>query len=249
MAGKSYGLFCPISKACEILEPRWTMQILAEMGGGATRFNDIRRGIPRISPSLLSKRLKEMERNGLVDRIVNPANDTVDYVRTDRALELYPIMVALGEWAQRNIEPDIALCDKDARTLMWYVRRKIDTDALPQRRIVIRFHFTDAPQGENSFWLIAKPGAAVELCLSDPGFDVDLYVDTEIPILTGAMMGRCSLAGEIDRDRIRLVGAPLLSRTIGKWLILSRFAATPGMTQMDTSQRRAGSTAAARIFR
>ena len=86
MSEKSYGLFCPVSKACEILEPRWTMQILAEMSGGATRFNDRRRGIPRISPSLLSKRLKEMESNKLIERIVDPAKETIDYVRTERAL-------------------------------------------------------------------------------------------------------------------------------------------------------------------
>lgn len=232
MSEKSYGLFCPVSKACEILEPRWTMQILAEMAGGATRFNDIRRGIPRISPSLLSKRLKEMERNGLIDRIVDPAKETIDYVRTERALELYPILVALGEWAQRNVDPDIALCDRDARTLMWFLRRKVKTEELPQRRVVLHFHFIDAPEGENTFWLLAKPGTAVDLCLSDPGYDVDLYIETEIPILTGAMMGRCSLIGEIERERIRLVGAPLLRRTISNWLMLSRYASTPGILRM-----------------
>jgi DNA-binding HxlR family transcriptional regulator len=118
---------------------------------GNTCFNDIRRAIPRISPSLLSKRLKEMERNGLIDRIVDPAKETVDYIRTTQAQELYPILVALGEWAQRNIEPDAALCDKDARALMWFVRRKIKTEELPERRVVIRFHFSDAPERENTF--------------------------------------------------------------------------------------------------
>lgn len=245
MSGKSYGLFCPVSKACELLEPRWTMQILAEMGGGATRFNDIRRGIPRISPSLLSKRLKEMEQNGLVDRVVDPAKETVDYVRTARALELHPVLVALGEWAQRNIEPDVALCDKDARTLMWFVRRKVNTEELPQRRVVIRFHFVDAPEGERTFWLLSRPGSAVELCLSDPGFDVDLYVETEIPILTGAMMGRCSLSGAIERERLRLLGAPILRRTIGKWLMLSRYASTRGVLQMPDLASRVASSAGA----
>lgn len=229
MAATTYGLFCPISKACEVIEPRWTLQILAEMGSGATRFNEIRRGIPRISPALLSKRLKEMEQQRLIERIVDPASRTVDYVRTQRALDLHPIMVALGEWAQRNIDPDEALCDGDPRTLMWYVRRKIDVDQLPRRRVVIRFALSDAPRGESRYWLVARPGAPVELCVSDPGHDVDLYIDTEMPILTGALLGRCSLAGEIERERIRLTGTPSLSRTIGKWLMLSRFAATTGI--------------------
>jgi DNA-binding HxlR family transcriptional regulator len=237
MSGKAYGLFCPISKACEVIEPRWTLQILAEMGGGATRFNEIRRGIPGISPSLLSKRLKEMEQQGLVEKSKNSATGTVDYVRTDRALELHPIMVALGEWAQRNIDPEIALCDKDARTLMWYVRRKINVGELPKKRNVMRFHFVDAPSGENRFWLVAKPGLPVDLCLSDPGHDVDLYIDTEVPILTGVLMGRCSLRGAIAQDLIRLSGARNLSRTIGKWLTLSRFAKTSGIVPIEEGKR------------
>lgn len=190
------------------------MQILAEMGGGATRFNDIRRSIPRISPSLLSKRLKEMESNELFERIVEPAKETVDYVRTERALKLHPILLALGEWAQRNVDADIALCDREARTLMWFLRRKVKMEELLQRRNVLHFQFVDAPEGEDTFWLLAKPGIAEELCLSDPGFDVDLYIETEIPKLTGAMMDRCYFSREIQQERIRLIGAPILRRTI-----------------------------------
>ena len=114
MSDKPYGLFCPIAKACEVLEPRWTMPILAEMSCGTTRFNELRRGMPRISPTLLSKRLKEMEEQGLVERIIDKGSGTVDYVRTPRALELHPILVALGHWAQRNIDAEAALCDRDA---------------------------------------------------------------------------------------------------------------------------------------
>lgn len=126
------------------------MQILAETSVGATRFNDIRRGIPRISPSLLSNRLKEMESNEFIKRIVDPAKETIDYVRTERALELHPILVALGGWGQRNVDPDIVLCDRDARTLMWFLRRKVKMEELPQRRNVLHFHFNNAPEGEDS---------------------------------------------------------------------------------------------------
>jgi DNA-binding HxlR family transcriptional regulator len=233
MSEKPYGLFCPIAKACEVLGPRWTMPILAEMSCGTTRFNDLRRGMPRISPSLLSKRLREMEDLGLIERVIDKGSGTVDYMRTPRAVELHPILVALGNWAQRNVDVDAALCDLDAGALMWLLRRKINTDELPPTRVVMRFHFTDAPKTECSCWIVAKPGVEVDLCLSDPGFDVDLYVDTQVPILTGVLFGRHSLSREIEQERIRLIGAPRISRTIGKWLRLSTFAPSAVLAQMD----------------
>jgi DNA-binding HxlR family transcriptional regulator len=233
MSEKPYGLFCPISKACEILEPRWTMPILAEMSCGTTRFNDLRRGMPRISPTVLSKRLREMEEQGLIERIVDKGSGTVDYMRTPRALELHPILVALGHWAQRNVDTEAALCDRDAPTLMWLLRRKVNVDELPATRTVMRFHFTDAPKKKGNYWLVAKPGLAVDLCLSDPGFEVDLYVDTEIPILTGILFGRYSLSMEVNRGGLRLVGAPRLIRTINKWLSLSYFAPSARLAEMD----------------
>ena len=203
MSEKPYGLFCPIAKACEILERRWTMPILAEMSCGTTRFNDLRRGMPRISPALLSKRLKEMEKQGLIERIADKGSGTVDYMRTPRAVELHPILVALGHWAQRNVDAETALCDRHAPTLMWLVRRKINADELPPKRIVMRFQFTDAPETERSYWIVIKPGMAVDLCLADPGFDVDLYVDTQIPVLTGILFGRAPFS----RNRARAAQA------------------------------------------
>ena len=99
MPSKSYGLFCPLAMACEILEPRWTMLILNELWSGATRFSEIRRGVPGISPTLLSKRLKEMEKRGLIERLEDTAKGTVDYIRTPMAIELEPALMSLGEWA------------------------------------------------------------------------------------------------------------------------------------------------------
>jgi len=209
------------------------MPILAEMSCGTTRFNDLRRGMPRISPTLLSKRLKEMEEQGLIERITNKASGTIDYVRTPRAVELHSILVALGHWAQRNIDAETALCDRDPKTLMWLVRRKINSDELPPTRIVMRFHFADAPRAERTYWIVAKPGMAVDLCMSDPGFDVDLFIDTQIPVLTGILFGRCSLSREIEQERLRLIGAPRIVRTIGKWLSLSYFAPSASLARVD----------------
>ena len=174
-----------------------------------------------------------MEDQGLIERVIDKGSGTVDYMRTPRALELHPILVALGHWAQRNIDAEAALCDRDAPTLMWLLRRKVNTDELPATRVVMRFHFTDAPKKKSNYWLIAKPGLAVDLCLSDPGFDVDLFVDSEIPILTGILFGRYSLPLELERGGLKLVGAPRLGRTINKWLSLSYFAPSASLARID----------------
>ena len=114
MTSKPFGLFCPTSKASEVLMPRWTIQILGELWEGATRFNEIRRGLPGISPTLLARRLKEMQENGLVERVEDPATGTIDYIRTEKAVELDPILQGMARWAQRHIDAEIALEERDA---------------------------------------------------------------------------------------------------------------------------------------
>lgn len=123
----------PISRACELLEPRWTIQIIAELWNGSTRFNDIRRAVGNISSALLSNRLKELEELGLIERLVDPATDAVDYFRTERAIKLEPALNALAEWAQCNIEADVFLSGMDVSTLMWGIRRHIEISELPMQ--------------------------------------------------------------------------------------------------------------------
>ncbi len=219
MTIKSYGLFCPLAMACEVVEPRWTLLILAEIWSGATRFNEIRRGVPGISPTLLSKRLKEMEKQGLVERLEDTAKGTIDYIRTPMAVELEPALMALGEWAYRNIEADVTLSDLDPGYLMWNLRRKIDPLELPERRVVVRFHFTDLRENEATYWLIARPGMTVDLCMADPGFEVDLFVEADSKAMASAWMGYSSLQAEMSHDRIFLTGDPSLIKTIDKWLL------------------------------
>ncbi|MCW3783840.1 winged helix-turn-helix transcriptional regulator [Defluviimonas salinarum] len=224
MAEKSYSLFCPLAMACEIIEPRWTLLILAEMWDGSTRFNEIRRGVPGISPTLLSRRLKEMEANGLVERIEDRAKATVDYVRTPLATELEDAMTCLGDWAYRNIRASVVLGEPNPDYLMWQLRRTIDPVQLPRRRIVIRFHFTDLTEEVASYWMVAKPGVDVDLCMSDPGFEVDLFIEAEVKALTSAWMGYSALETEIANDRIYVSGDPILIRSVDRWLGLCPYA-------------------------
>jgi len=219
MSNKKYGLFCPIAMATETLEPRWTLLILTEIRCGSTRFNEIRRGVPGISPTLLSKRMKEMERQGLIERVEDKAAGTVDYLRTPMAKELEPILTALAEWSFRNIGSERALAEINPDYLMWSLRRNIDTAALPERRVVLRFHFTDLKEDQSTYWLVCRPGTAVGLCLTDPGFDVDLYFEADSKTFTSAWMGYTSMQAEISAERVFLSGDARLIKTLDSWLL------------------------------
>ena len=190
MSQAPYGRLCPITHACDILEPRWTIPVLCELWAGSTRFNDIRRGVGAISPGLLSRRLKELEAADLVARIADKASGMIDYVRTRKAIELEPALNALAEWAQRNIDAEIALCGTNLSTLMWSMRRWIDVNELPRRRVVIRFHFSDRNLAYDTYWMVVEPGAQPELCTSIPGLDVDLFVEADVLSLSAILTGR-----------------------------------------------------------
>lgn len=235
MTRRPYGLICPISLACEILEPRWTIQILTELWNGSTRFNDIRKGVGNISSALLSRRLKEMETLGLVERLEDKAAGTIDYFRTEKAIRLEPVMNALAEWAQCNIEAEIALSGGDVSTIMWGVRRKIDLAELPRRRAVIRFHFRGIPQPKYPhYWFVVEPGADLpELCSVDPGRDVDLYVETCVVSLGAIIEGRSSIEREKERGGLFLSGEPALARSMHRWLRPSVWAALDGIVPLS----------------
>lgn len=226
MSNDGYNQFCPVAKACEVLEPRWTLLLLCEMWSGSTRFNEIRRGVPGMSPTLMSRRLKEMEERGLVRRSENRATGEINYTTTKIADELEPIVHALGKWAHRNVDADVTLENLDARLLMWNMRRKIDATALPEaRRSVIQFIYPELPRDEQSYWLIARPGTPVDLCSTDPGHDVDLFVTADLKALTSAWIGLSSLRVEIAHDRIKLSGDAAMADSIDRWMVRSSYAA------------------------
>ncbi|TCL69667.1 helix-turn-helix domain-containing protein [Rhizobium sp. BK251] len=226
MTNGGYNQFCPVSKACEMLEPRWTLLILCEMWSGSSRFNEIRRGVPGMSPTLLVKRLREMEANGLIIRVENTATGEIAYRTTNMANELEPIVHALGKWAHRNIDTDVTLERLDARILMWNMRRKIDVNALPgRRRNVIKFTYPELPRDERNYWLLAKPGTPVDLCLTDPGYDVDLFVTADLKAMTSAWMGFSTFEAELAHERISLIGDTTLASSIENWMVRSSYAA------------------------
>jgi DNA-binding HxlR family transcriptional regulator len=225
MANDGYNHFCPVAKACEMLEPRWTLLLLCELWSGSTRFNEIRRGVPGMSPTLMAKRLREMESHGLVTRTQNQVSGEINYTTTGIADELEPIVHALGEWAHRNVDAEVTLENLDARLLMWNMRRKIDSRELPRtKRSVIEFTYPELSEDERKYWLIAKPGAPVDLCSIDPGHDVDLFVSADLKSMTSAWMGLSSLNSEISRGKIALVGDAAIAGSLDRWMVRSSYA-------------------------
>ncbi len=229
MTAKRYGMICPITKACELLEPRWTIPILTELWSGSSRFNDIRRGVGNISSALLSKRLKELQEKGLVERVEDRATGNVDYVRTDMAIALEPSLDALAVWAQRYIGAEAAAGENNLSSLMWSVRRYVEPRELPRRRIVIRFHFTDTAEPYDTYWIVAQPGLDIELCTDVPGFDVDLFIEATVASLSGIVLGRTDIALQLEKGNLYLSGDARLAKTINRWLSLGAYAEVEGI--------------------
>ncbi len=217
MRNRPYGLICPISHACEVLEPRWTIPILTEMWGGATRFNDIRRGVGNISTALLSRRLKELVEQGLIERIEDPATGKVEYIRTQRGIDLEPVLDAMGKWAQCNIQAKEALGNLTVSKLMWQMRNYIDPEQLPNRQLVFQFRFTDPDLEYSKYWALIRPGFPIEICVTAPSSEIDLFIETNCMSLSSIIPSRTTIARELEEGRLFLSGDAMLSRTMDRW--------------------------------
>jgi DNA-binding HxlR family transcriptional regulator len=213
-----YGQFCPVAKASELLTRRWTPLIMRELISGSARFNEIHRGVPLMSRALLSQRLKELE-----DADVIRHDDTPAYRLTEAGEELAPVIVAMGLWGQRWVESAADGPDWDAGVLMWDMRRRIDTAALPAGRTVLQFDFADAPAEMRRWWLLIEDDD-VDLCQSDPGFDVDLFVESTVRAMGRVWIGRRDLHAAVAAEEIVLHGDAGLGRNVGRWLMLSLIA-------------------------
>ena len=221
---QGYGQFCPVAMATEVLGTRWTILVLRELLCGSTRFNELRRGVPRMSPALLSKRLGELETHGLITRRVDADSGAPAYRLTEAGEELRPTVMSLGSWGQRWLESQLSLRNLDPSLLMWDMRRNLDTTPVPRRRVVIEFIYPELPESQRKWWLIVEPDRTVDLCHIDPGFDVDLYATVDLRTMTEIWMGLRSVADAVNRETLLLVGSPDLKRSMQTWLGLSPFA-------------------------
>ncbi|MDE1935659.1 helix-turn-helix domain-containing protein [Bradyrhizobium sp.] len=225
MSDSGYSQFCPVSMAAEIICSRWTLLVLRELVQGSSRFNELRRGVPSMSPALLSKRLKDLEAAGIVRRTAAEREPGVhEYRLTPAGEELRPIIEAVGVWGHRWVTTEATLKNLDANLLMWDIRRNINTDPMPHRRNVIQFIFKDRPPAERNYWLIVEPRNEVDLCVVDPGFDVDLYVSTDLRTMTEIWLGYASAGLASDDGRLVVTGNRDLAADLRAWLKLSMFA-------------------------
>jgi DNA-binding HxlR family transcriptional regulator len=218
---KGYGQFCPVAKAAEVVGERWTPLELRELIAGSRRFNDLRRGVPLMSPALLSKRLKTLEKAGIVERCQEGRGTA--YQLTEAGSELEPLIEMLGVWGQRwsrsNFEPE----DLDPGLLMWDLKRNAKPEALPAERVVVKFEYTDATPSKRHWWVVNEAGW-VDLCLTDPGFEVDLYVITDIRTMSMVWMGDRTLSDATDSGDMDIIGPSTLQRQFRRWLGLNPFA-------------------------
>lgn len=212
---KGYGQFCPTSKAAEILAERWTLLVVRELLHGSSRYNDIRRGVPRMSPTLLAKRLKQLERAGLVARVQKRGENAIEYHLTECGLDLKPLMGTLADWGYRWVNQTLSREDLDPGFLMWSIRRNLVIKSLPGSRTVIYIEFRDG-RPPRRWWLVVANGEA-DLCVKDPGYEIDLIMQTDVLSLTLFFECRISLAEARSSGRIKLQGSALLIRTINQW--------------------------------
>jgi len=231
-----YGQFCPIAAACEVFAERWTPLVLRELLSGSRRFNDLQRGLPLMSRTLLAQRLRELESAGLIERVPKPKGRGFEYHLSQAGDELGPIVMGLGEWGQRWVYTRVSKDDLDPRLLMWDMHRRIRAEALPARRVVVQFDFNGLPRATkrmNRWWLILdKP--EVELCLRDPGYEVDLLVGADLFAMTRVWTGELAWP-EAVRDRsIAVHGPASLARAFPGWLKLGVFAQARAASQLKS---------------
>lgn len=221
---KSYGQFCPLALASEIVGERWTLLVLRELMLGARRFNDIHRGVPRISPSLLSRRLKALERTGIVER--RQECGRTEYVPSEAGEELMPAIESLAVWGKHWLPATLSQDNADPDLVMWDMHRRINLERMPASRTVICFEFTDQPQAKRLRWIV-RDAHDVELCIIDPGFDADVYVTTDSRTITWVWFGDVAIAQALADGHIDLHGPRDLCEAFPSWLGLSLLAEVP----------------------
>lgn len=212
---KTYGQFCPLAQATQLLCERWTFIIVRELIAGSTRFTELQKGAPLMSPTLLSTRLKQLIAAGVIDIKGGKGNHT--YHLTSAGTELRPMVELLGvwdhRWAQSNLDQD----DLDAGLLMWDMRRSVDPQVFPSHRVVVQFEYPDAPSGNQHWWLVSENGE-IDLCLNNPGFDVDIIIACSLKMMTEIWTCQQTFREAVNKGDVKVMGDPKLTRNLQEWL-------------------------------
>lgn len=223
--GAKYGQFCPIARAAEVLGERWTTLVIRELYCGSTRFNDLQRGLPRMSSSLLSRRLKELENAGIVAKSRVSSGRGYDYQLTEAGQALGPVLEHMGAWAQQWSRDEIIVDENlDPDLLMWDIRRCVTRKGIPRnRQFVVNFQFPSMPSNRRAYWLLFSDGE-VEICYRDPGYDVDLHVATDVKTLVEIWLGHRPIEEAMSDGSLSLTGATKDVLAFRAWFALSTLA-------------------------
>jgi DNA-binding HxlR family transcriptional regulator len=214
------GQYCPVSYAADVLGDRWTVLILREMIGGATHFNEIERGLPKVSRSLLSQRLRHLVQIGVLERVVGADGRTSEYRLSDAGRELQPIVMAMGEWAVRWVIGEPRPDELDPAFIMWWMQRRVNTDALPPGRTTARFDILGDQR--DVFWLVLQHDDT-SLCVTDPGIHTDVAVEAETVAFHRVYAGRITFMDALKAGTITLRGPRDLTRAFPNWFSWSPF--------------------------
>jgi DNA-binding HxlR family transcriptional regulator len=223
---KGYGQFCPVAVASEIFAERWTPLILRDLFLGSRRFGELYRGMPLISRTLLAQRLRQLEDAGVIVSTPAPTGRGREYTLTKAGEEFREVIERLGEWGQRHAAQQFAPDNLEPTFLMWAMHRRIDVSRLPAPRVVARFHLRGVPARHKQVrtcWLVLEPSGA-DVCMKDPGFEVDLLVHADVGALARMYAGHASVAETVRSGGIRLEGPRALVQAFPSWLQQSHFA-------------------------
>jgi DNA-binding HxlR family transcriptional regulator len=218
------GQFCAIALAAEVLAERWTPLVVRELLCGSVRFNDLQRGVPRMSSALLARRLKELQFAGIVERRRGAAGG-FEYHLTAAGRELFPVVEQMGLWAQRWLRHDLVdTANLDSDLLMWDIRRNVAARPAPRDgRYVVEFRLSGVPMSRRRYWLVFERGV-VDLCYRNPGFDVALFVAASLRLLTQIWLGHIPIDQAIRDGRLQLDGSRGDITGFRSWFALSMFA-------------------------
>ncbi len=218
-----YGQFCTVSRGAEVLCERWTPLVIRELLCGSRRFNDLHRGVPRMSTSLLAQRLRRLERFGIIKRYAE--GKVWEYCLTDAGEELRPLVMGLGHWGAKWIGSDLRDNELDVGLLLWDIRRSVRLGEFPPEPVIIHFQFRDGRREEQLWWLVVENGTA-DLCRDDPGRDLTLVVESTVRALTEVWAGDRSPQEVQQARELCIKGGERHARQFWRWLGMGTFAAT-----------------------
>jgi DNA-binding HxlR family transcriptional regulator len=220
---RTYGQFCPISKAAEVFCERWTPLILRDLGKGVSRFSELQRGVARASPTMLSRRLKELELEGLVERHRADSGRGWTYHLTASGRDLMPLVHALDVWGQRWSCRELMEHELDAGLLLWAMERGSCPDAFGTDRSVVQLTFRERPSRWRHYWFVSENGAT-QLCIKDPGLEINFYLITTLRDMIYIWRGDLPLATALREERIEAIGNPTARSALPRWLAKSKLA-------------------------